>query len=567
MYSRLRFFATVCEMAATDNTLDEVLSLIPMAVDMEPLEQVADTLQLDVTEIDAEDRRGLIRIISNLLNSVAFDAADDRTLKIQTCCDILKRHLGLGARSKPKQEKEDNMPDLTASEESSEEETVSDTRQKVRKNEKRRGDSSGSVSALISGVRLKDFKFDGQVGYPGEKGKLDFTGVMHNINMAQKRKFPPEEICYAAIRAIVPGHPTRTYLEGEEDLSIDKIIAAFRSHFLQEDVTDLYNRMTHASQGTGARDTAYTFIASMFGLRNEINSLCRNKHITGTKYAPRLVQSEMQKAIYSGLRDQCIRQDLKMLLRQDNLPDDVLLAGVTDAMSSKRAHDERMNEQEVKQGKKGKVSLNVITVSDEDEEDGHSKSGGKRSLPRRAKSKVAAAAQPVVDDAQSDVYMAQLASVIGTEIRGAVEPLQAQINDLNQRIPFQQSKNQWNPNAPPFQKSAASGGGGATKSGGRNSGGPANSSASAAPAPSGLPSEEWFTQLFQHVFANRAANLDSSGGGSSGNVHNGVFLSSKCKLCRDAGALACNHCRICHGVDHRNANCPKRGDPSWVPLN
>ena len=561
--------------ADLEDELDQLVALIPMSKALAPLEEVATTLAVDITaEVADGNRRPIYRKILNLLNSAGFETADDRDHKIRTCLATMSTHLGFSAPGPtlPKQEESDSDKD----EEVAEKET-----------------DVSKVSTLLSGMRLKEFKFDGQVGYPGEKGKLDFTGVMHNINMARKRRFPPEEICYAAIRAIVPGHPTRTYLEGEEDLSVDKVIAAFRSHFLQKDVTDIYSQMTHAVQGTGERDTAYTFVARMFGLRNEINGLSRNKHVGGTKYGSALVQSEMQKAIFNGLRDEDIRQDLKHVLRKDGLLDGELLAAVTEAMTSKRAHEERLKLQEAKS--KQKVSNNAVSVASDDEDDQDGSSSKSRGRRRKGKSKNSGS---VSSPQGNDLFMAQLASIVGSEIRGAVEPLQAQINDLNQRqfsnsfppsFPAQQ-KNSLNPRAQSFQKNGASNA--TTGKPGHNVGnthvnqnGPA---ATPAPAPvfnGAVPcSDEFLGKFFRQVFGNgmgnlnagmgnlnagMGTNLNNARGASNSNQsqYNGVFLNSKCSNCRNAGAVFCNHCQICHKVDHRNINCPKRNDPTWKPLN
>ena len=391
------------------------------------------------------------------------------------------------------------------------------------------------MSTILPSLRIREFKFDGSVGYSGEKGKLDFNGVMHNIKMAQRRKFPEEEICYAAIRAIVPGHPTRSYLEGEDDLSVDKVIAAFRSHFQQQDVTQLYNEMTRCGQGSGEKDTAYTYIAGMFAKRNTINSICANKHIRGAKYDPDLVQSEMQKAISIGLTDADIRSDLRLLLKKDNLPDNELLAAVTESMTTKKAHDELLQQQAAIKAaatgsKKKQAAANVLTALTTDDDDDSTHTG--KSRKNRGN--------------QKDDFMAQLAMVVGCEIKQAVEPLQAQINELNQfRSSVQSQKFGGNQNPAP----------------------PAAPAALATPAADGMPcSDEFLGKLFRQVFENMSSSASSQQPVRS-NECNGVALESKCSNCRAAGARFCNHCQICHGVDHRNLYCPKRKDPNFVPLN
>ena len=41
----------------------------------------------------------------------------------------------------------------------------------------------------------------------------------------------------------------------------------------------------------------------------------------------------------------------------------------------------------------------------------------------------------------------------------------------------------------------------------------------------------------------------------------------KCSVCTAANAWSCNHCLICHGVDHRIGECPHKDDPTYIPKN
>ena len=188
------------EAAFVEEEFDKILALIPMAKEQEPLEEIATTLDINITAEAAEgDKRKIQRKILNYLNSDAFDEVADRKRLINSVHDTMNAHLGFVPK----------LEDSNSDDDTSEHEAKVDPKEKQDDPKEKQGQVT-----FLSGMRLKEFKFDGSVGHPGEKGKLDYAGVMHNINMGKQRGFDETEICSAAIRAITPGHPTRTYLEG-----------------------------------------------------------------------------------------------------------------------------------------------------------------------------------------------------------------------------------------------------------------------------------------------------------------------------------------------------------------
>ena len=82
----------------------------------------------------------------------------------------------------------------------------------------------------------------------------------------------------------------------------------------------------------------------MFSMRDKVLELVRQDKSTTKLYRRELVQQEMQRGIYAGLRDGDIRQDLKMLLRQPNVDDDDLLDELRLAEASRRDHELRFEE-------------------------------------------------------------------------------------------------------------------------------------------------------------------------------------------------------------------------------
>jgi len=66
----------------------------------------------------------------------------------------------------------------------------------------------------------KDFKISGQIGDPGQKEKLIFSSLAHQIEKGLSRGYPKCEIVDAIIRAISTGLQLRSYLEGKPNLTL-----------------------------------------------------------------------------------------------------------------------------------------------------------------------------------------------------------------------------------------------------------------------------------------------------------------------------------------------------------
>ncbi|KAI2646088.1 Flavin-dependent thymidylate synthase [Labeo rohita] len=65
----------------------------------------------------------------------------------------------------------------------------------------------------------REFKISGQIGEPGQKDKLTFSSLAHQIEHGLSREVSELKIVDAVIRAIAPGMQLRSYLEGKPNLS------------------------------------------------------------------------------------------------------------------------------------------------------------------------------------------------------------------------------------------------------------------------------------------------------------------------------------------------------------
>ena len=566
-----------------EQQLDQVLALIPMAKEAEVLEQIATSLDIDLQPL-AGNKRALQRKLITHLNSEDFDGHAERERMIISARDKLREHLGFEPEENPL-EREDRVPvkkdesDSEASDpaESGDDKSEGEKEKEVKTDPRRH--TTNTMALWPAGARLKDFKFSGQIGDKGEKGKLTYTGVIHQIETGLQLGFDEKEICSAVIRAITPGNTVRTYLEGKRGLTLKKLKSTLKAHFCEKDVTSVYNEMTAAVQGNGEKDTPLTFVVHMFALRDRILELSREKRSHRQRYSKKLVQAEMQKSIYAGLKDESIRQDLKQVLRQKDLDDDELMEELTAAMICKEEHDKKLQEASSKK----KVAAHASAVmADESDSSHQTESKGLNSKARKQKT-----TQGNQNDRNNrnnnrempqnvDPFMAQLSNIISTQIRDAVVPLQAQINELvgcqldqKEGKPSIPSIPPLTPTAPVFNPQPKTGGGaviGGGKAQGSNNGNDSTSGQKGSTTNSG--NGNW-----QETLCNILDNLNMQGnssnrgrGGRHPRFNNGNSL-KKCSICQAANAVSCNHCLICHSVEHRTFNCPKRLDPNYVPKN
>ena len=169
----------------------------------------------------------------------------------------------------------------------------------------------GGGSTRSHVARWKELKINGQIGSPGQKDKLTYTGLSFQIAKAQQRGFEDLEICAAVIKAISPGEDLRTYLEMCGDLNLDTLIPILRTHFKEKDATLVYSELSNGTQEPSESEN--DFCLRMMALRQKVLLMSDEE---GGQYTDLLVQSQFQKSLETGFRREAIRQQLRSILKQ-----------------------------------------------------------------------------------------------------------------------------------------------------------------------------------------------------------------------------------------------------------
>ena len=196
------------------------------------------------------------------------------------------------------------------------------------------GASGGSGRSQVA--RWKELKISGQIGSPGQKDKLTYTGLSFQIASAQQRGFEGPEICAAVIRAIAPGEDLRTYLEMCPSLTLDTLIPILRTHFKEKDATLVYSELSNGTQGP--TESENDFCLRMMSLRQKVLLMSREE---SGQYTYELVQSQFQKSLATGFRREAIRQQLRTILKT-TIGDIQLLREISDVVMNETEHDSKL---------------------------------------------------------------------------------------------------------------------------------------------------------------------------------------------------------------------------------
>lgn len=201
-------------------------------------------------------------------------------------------------------------------------------------------------------IKLNEFKIKGTVGMPGEAGMLDFRNLSYQIRGAIDRDYDEKEICIAVVQSIKPGLQLRGYLEGLTDLTMNVLIKRLRLHFKVKDASTMFQEMEQTVQSEDESDETYCY--RMMRLKQDV--LLLSKQETHPFNEDR-VQTRFQHALYTGLKNEGVRQQLKSLLKTRSLPvtDDELLEKISEINLEETEHKEKLRKKS-KETKEAKVN-------------------------------------------------------------------------------------------------------------------------------------------------------------------------------------------------------------------
>ena len=372
------------------------------------LEEIYTDMELPAAELEAlrGNLRPLYRRIMAHMLSDEFEALQDNGLAyLMAARDKLRIALGIaagdptGAEGGPKPEPEDS-DDEGANE-------FKDALETLEVN------AVGAAGVALG--KLRELKLSGTIGKPGQKGKLTYSSLLSQIKNAIKRGFDDGEICAAVVRCIDPNSALRNYLEEIDDLTVKKLIPTLQSHFQEKNATSLYNQMNNAVMS--GEDTELSFCMELMALRDKIFKISTAQ---GGEYTKSLLQSQFQKALYTGIKNERVRQELKPLLsskRKKPPSDKTIMTEITEICMLDLEHQLKVEPKSTAR----RASASVTSAETDQTDKGKKTQVGKITTPK-TESRPTENLQISQEFAQMKSILAPLTTQV-CELYGAVEKL------------------------------------------------------------------------------------------------------------------------------------------------
>ena len=207
--------------------------------------------------------------------------------------------------------------------------------------------------SVLATLMRRDFKVSGQIGEPGQKDKVSFTSLMRQLDAGKDKGYAERELVEGVIKAISPGMRLRSYLESKEKLTLSTLKEILEVHFREGDATALYKELSSASQGS--TESCQDFVMRTLDLRQKIVQASRRVDAS-LRYDSELVQKMFLHSMSTGISNDNVRMEVRLLLQDPDVSDETLLKCVKDA-------DDRENE---RRGKQKRVKVSQIKENDND---------------------------------------------------------------------------------------------------------------------------------------------------------------------------------------------------------
>ena len=188
-------------------------------------------------------------------------------------------------------------------------------------------DTTVKVVKAEPSVLVREFKISGQIGEPGQKDKLTYVSLIHQIDSGLERGYSDKDICDAVIKAISPHSSLRNYILTLPQRSLKKLRSILCVFFQEKTAADLFQSMVTAIQDP--KETAQQFLLHLLDARNRVFFAAKEERAEG-EYSSQLVEKSFLKAFESGLRDENLVTNLRPFLRTSGVTDEELMKNVNE---------------------------------------------------------------------------------------------------------------------------------------------------------------------------------------------------------------------------------------------
>ena len=113
----------------------------------------------------------------------------------------------------------------------------------------------------------REFKIQETVG-ACPKETLNYISLLSQIGERKARGYNESEIVMAVRKAVSPGTPMRTYLDSNNNMSLDEVVAFIRTYLKEKPASELFHTLTNLSQKPD--EDAQTFVLRGLELREKV---------------------------------------------------------------------------------------------------------------------------------------------------------------------------------------------------------------------------------------------------------------------------------------------------------
>ena len=361
-----------------------VMEKLP-AVGIDFLVGLCEEFRIDVAEEKKVNKNYLLKMVFRHLTSDQIENLADHGLQIfEKLQRELHEELDKGV---PKSEEEipglSDIPELTGLE-GTPKPDVKDPSYSV--NQAVIGTPKTVTNHSLTYHKLRQFKVNGSIGDPGQKGCLSYSSLCFEIRRGEREGYQLNEIYAGIIRAIEAGNPFRDVLELEAEVfDRNALMTSLRSHFEERDPNSIFNELRMCRQGP--KESAHKFCCRAVALKKKVESMSQ---IEGIPVDADNLRTTFFKAMYTGLRQNNIRNELRQILKEARISDQDLLMEVSLASANEKERLGKFNEEKVV----AKVNkLTCVSDSEESNNESASASSSAVSPPDRQNKRVKAKAK------------------------------------------------------------------------------------------------------------------------------------------------------------------------------
>ena len=340
-------------MAGTDEG-KEVINMLGLIEEAPLLEEIAEDVGMPELEAARGNVALLFRRIVGHLNSDAFFANEDNGLAfIMAARDKLRVALQIT---------EEDPEDDVKVEGTEEENNGIPLRDPLREFPEMPVLNVAARDPVQAISRIRELKINGTIGKPNQKGKLTYSSLMSQIKNAIRRKFEDSDICAAVIKCIDPNTPLRNLFDEIDELTIAKMIPTLQAYFQEKNATSLYQDLNNATMS--GDDNELSFCMELMALRDKIYKVSLTE---GGEYTKKLLQNQFQKSLYTGIKNERIRNELRAFVssrRKTPLTDEQLLTEISEICMIDQEHQSKMDAKSKKANVSSVVDITGLNPSD-----------------------------------------------------------------------------------------------------------------------------------------------------------------------------------------------------------